>query len=780
MKFSLKWLRRYIDLTVSVPEMLDRLTLSGTEVEGSSTTGVDDVNVVVGHILSSVQHPNADRLRICRVADGMGERSVVCGARNYKDGDKVPLALPGAKLPGGVLIKESKLRGELSQGMLCSAKELALAEDAEGLLLLPPDAPVGTRFSEYMPGDTFFEVEVTSNRPDLLSYYGLARELAAAGAGVLKARPIPTMEYPEAPECPVSVTLEAPDLCALYSLVYLTGAKVAESPVWLKDAILATGHKPINNVVDITNFVLFELGQPLHAFCSSKLAGNTIHIRRANAGEELLALDDLSYKLTPENLVIADASGAIAVAGVKGGKPTGISDGTSDILLETAWFLPSTIRRTSRQLGLSSDSSYRYERRVDAGSLLAARDRAVQLLQEITGAKVAAKPLTVGSVPALRSPVRLRYQKLDGLLGLSISKETISKQLTSLGCTEIEADANSSIWQPPSWRDDLAREVDLIEEVARLTGMEAIPSRVRASGQPESSADVHHYRIAQLRRFLAGQGWDECVTDPLQTKDAAEAQISDTSTAIRLVNPLNELYTHLRPGLQSSLLQVAGRSIAKGAPGCRLFEVGKVYLKTAAGETDERLRLGLLVTGTIQTGTWYQPERGADLYDLTGILQALERSAGLAKAAIVKGGTAPMAPAERVPFDLKTATFYVELDLKEWLANAPQPGLYRPLSPFPAMRRDIAIVVPNSLAHGDIEAVISKAIPPAIFEEIVLFDVFRDEKGEKIPADQKSLAYSMTFRSAERTLTEKEVNTAFEAVKQSLVTQLKCTLREGK
>ena len=436
MKFSLRWLGQYLDLDVPVPVMLDKLTLSGTEVEGVEVTGVESPHVVVAQILSSAQHPNADRLRVCQVNDGTGTRQIVCGAKNYRDGDKVPLALPGAKLPGGLVIKESKLRGELSQGMLCSAKELALAEDAEGLLILPADAPVGRLFSEYHPGDTMFEVEITSNRPDLLSYLGMAREIAATGAGRLKTAPLASVDFPSA-ESAWSVQLQDPDLGPYYTATHLAHVKVGPSPQWLQDAIVSTGHRPINIVVDITNYVLFETGQPLHAFDAAKLAGRSIEVRRARAGEKLEALDDKTYDLAADDLVIADGQGPVALAGVMGGKPTGVSESTTEIVLEAAWFLPATVRRTSRRLNLMSDSSYRYERRVDAGGLLAARNRAISLLQELTGAVIVSQPAIAGAPPAAREPITLRAQKISGLLGIEIPPAIVRTQLTSLGCAEV-------------------------------------------------------------------------------------------------------------------------------------------------------------------------------------------------------------------------------------------------------------------------------------------------------------------------------------------------------
>jgi phenylalanyl-tRNA synthetase beta chain len=767
MKFSLRWLGNYIELKVPVAEMLDRLTMSGTEVESVTVTGVESPRVVVAQILSSVPHPNADRLRVCQVDDGSGSpRQIVCGAKNYRDGDKAPLALPGAVLPGGFAIKESKLRGELSQGMLCSAKELALAEDAEGLLILPADAPVGKIFSEYQPGDTVFEVEITSNRPDLLSYLGLAREIAATGAAVLRTRAEMARRDGPAAASGISVELADPDLGPFYSAVRLTNVKVAPSPAWLQEAIAATGHRPINNVVDITNYVLFVTGQPLHAFDAAKLAGDRIAVRRARAGEKLEALDDATYELKPDDLVIADANGPVAIAGVMGGQPTGVSGTTTEVILETAWFAPATVRRTSRRLGLSSDSSYRYERRVDPGGLRAAREMAVGLLGELAGATVAGAPVEQGHLPPPRPPILLRPQRLRALLGVAVEGE---HHLRALGCERISSETDgSALWQPPSFRDDLAREVDLIEEIARLHGLEAIPARLRAGAQPESEADRLHLRLSRLRHLLAARGWDECVTDALVERGLAGPE------AVALANPLSELQTHLRPSLKVPLLQVAARNLAKGAAGLRLFEVGLVYGKRE-GATIESLHLGLVLAGEQASAAWHQPEREADEADLKGIVDFLVEKMGFNVKETMESGLIPLE--DRKPFGLKIPVYYAEIDLTAWSARMPEPERFQPVPVHPSVRRDLAVVVGEGVPHGDVLAAIGRAQAPNLID-VRLFDIFRDPKGEKIAADRKSLAYALTYRAPDRTLTEKEVNAAQELIRARLVADLGCAFRE--
>ena len=769
MKFSLRWLSHYLDLTVPVPQMLDKLTLAGTEVEHVTVTGIDSPYVVVAQIISSVPHPNADRLRVGQVNDGNGTRQIVCGAKNYRDGDKAPLALPGAKLPGGLVIKESKLRGELSQGMLCSAKELALADDAEGLLILPPDAPVGKIFSEYQPGDTLFEVEITSNRPDLLSYRGIAREIAATGAGTLKIIAEPEIPFPGVtPKW--AARLDAPDLGPLYTATHLTNVKVGPSPAWLQEAIASTGHKPINNVVDITNYVLFETGQPLHAFDAAKLAGNVIEVRRARAGEKLEALDDKTYALLPDDLVIADASGPVAIAGVMGGKPTGVTDTTTEIVLEAAWFLPATVRRTSRRLGLVSDSSYRYERRVDPGALLKARDRAIALLIQWTGATLSSASSVVGEAPKGRAPITLRTQKIADLLGIDIPTDIVEKNLNQLGCEKLALQHDQEyVWQPPTFRDDLAREVDLIEEIARLHGLDGVPSRLTTGLHPETDADRAHDRLLKLRRALAIRGWDECVTDAL-----IERRFATADTALEMANPLSELQTHLRPALKTSLLQVAAKNLARGVAQLRLFEVGRVYEKRDKS-THEPLRLGLLVAGLAQDAAWYQGERPTDYFDLNGIIAFLLKNIGINDKGILESGQ--IGASELKAHGIKVPVYYAEIALDTWLARPPQPERYQPVPAFPPVRRDLAIVLPKAVPQAQVERTILAAKAPNL-ESVRLFDLFRDPKGEKIAADQKSLAYALTYRAADRTLTEREVNDAHDLVRQKLVASLSCSFRE--
>ena len=472
MKISLEWLKDYVALPDSADALAEALTNSGTEVIGREGRGYVPDKIVVAQILSSEQHPNADRLSVCQVDDGSGQpRQIVCGAKNYKVGDKVPLALPGAVLGPDFKIKAGKLRGVASDGMMCSAKELALAEDAEGLLILPADTPVGKPAKELFPPDTVLELEVTPNRPDMLGYHGVAREVAALTRIQAKVADVAAV----APKAAGDFVRLEDAACPFYTARIIRGVKVGPSPQWLADRLTAVGLRPINNVVDVTNFVLLETGQPLHAFDLARLDGGII-VRRAKDGELLKALDGSDLKLRAHDLVIADAKKSVALAGVMGGAETGVTDSTTDILLESAWFEPTRVRKTSRELGISTDSSYRFERRVDPSGVPAASVRAAELILQTAGGTAEPELLVAGAMPSAETEVPMDNNRCRALLGLDIPDGEIEGILQRLGLVK-----SGNGWKVPSYRPDLTREVDLIEEVIRVAGIERVPSRLRAS-----------------------------------------------------------------------------------------------------------------------------------------------------------------------------------------------------------------------------------------------------------------------------------------------------------
>lgn len=775
MKVSLNWLREFVELPPTVAELVDLLTLAGVEVEGVETHGVAIDKVVVAQILESVQHPNADRLSVCKVDDGSGTpRQIVCGAKNYKVGDKVPLALPGAVLPGDFKIKVGKLRGVDSEGMLCSGKELGIADDADGLLILPQAAHAGAPLSELYPADTILDLEITPNRADLLSYIGIAREVAALTRKNFKS-PISDFKLNEVAQS--GVHIEDSLACPFYSARKISGVKVGASPDWLKQKLAASGIRSINNIVDITNFVLLETGQPLHAFDADKLRGE-IHARLAKEGEEFLALDGRTYKLTPQNLVIADEQRAVAIAGVMGGEETGVTGSTVNVILESAYFQPSNIRRTARGLGLISDSSYRFERGVDPGGVLAASQRATGLILELAGGSAAPSINAAGAPPDFKRTVTLRPGRAAAVLGTEISPVRVDEILSRFGL-EKSGDA----WKVPSYRQDLTREIDLIEEITRVFGIENIPACETSRYVESTATDRAHDRDMRLRRALAAQGFCEARTLSLVGENAAQY----APGVLRVRNPLIQEQVVLRPNLLGGLLGVVANNARAGNKSLRLFELGRVF---HADKNEERTHLAFVMTGAVAEKSWRAGvDRTADIFDAKGVLASLglgaldfesAESPWLALAASVKldgaqiGCAGQLWPAKAREMDIATVVIAVEIELP-----APKAAVkkYNEIAKYPAVTRDIALVAPAGVLHAQVEAVLQKLNEP-LLEAVELFDVFTDPEGKKIAAGQKSMAYSLTYRAKNRTLTVEEVNAAHARLKESLRAELNVAFRE--
>jgi len=511
MKFSVDWLAEFVDLPNDVGQLSELLTLAGVEIEGIETRGANFAHVVVAQITASEPHPNADRLSVCQVDDGSGQtRQIVCGAKNYKVGDKVPLAQPGAILSGDLKIKASKLRGVESQGMLCSAKELDIAEDAAGLLILSPAAKIGAPISELFPNDTILDVEITPNRSDLLSHFGLAREIAA-----LTQKSLRTLEIAEPKTVPGdAVKISASHECPFYSARRIESITVGPSPDWLRARLEAVGLRAINNIVDITNFVMLEIGQPLHAFDADKVEGG-INVRLARPNEKFLALDGRTYQLNPQNMLIADAARGIAIGGVMGGEDTGVTATTRNVLLESAYFLPANIRRTARALNLPSDASYRFERGVDPAMVLPASERATQLIREIADGKPSEKTVVAGTLPAPPAGFPLRYARCTDLIGAPVAPMEADRILERFGLQKLGATEAQSSWRIPSHRLDLRREEDLIEEIVRVFGIDRVPSADRSRFTPVSRADRRYDFEMQLRQRLVARGFAEVRTSAL-------------------------------------------------------------------------------------------------------------------------------------------------------------------------------------------------------------------------------------------------------------------------
>ncbi len=814
MKITLNWLRQYVDFTWSPEELADRLTMLGVEVEGVEKLGGEFDGVVVAQILASEKHPNADKLSVCRVADGSGERQIVCGAKNYAVGDKVPLVLPDHTLPATpgekpITIRAGKIRGVESQGMLCSPKELGLADDTQGLLILAADAKVGQPFAEHLgraSGDVVYDLEITPNRPDLNSILGIAREVSALTGSPLRVPGTALPPNSSAPSEPVNqfvaVRLDDSDLCPRYVARLVRGVKIGPSPDWLRTTLEKVGVRSINNVVDVTNYVMLEVGQPLHAFDYHLLtpapgaARPTIVVRRAAEGEKFTTLDGQERTLTSQMLLIADETKAVALAGIMGGQNSEIHSQTADVLLESAYFKPQNIRATSKKLDLRTESSYRFERGADVGGTDWASQRAVELILQTAGGHLAD-----GAVDAYPSPVQpreiiLRHVKVRELLGVEVSVQEQIEFLQRLGLTLVGAEHGVfNTFRVPTFRVDLKSEIDLIEEIARLYGIDRIPSTPPRGAIGSNPFDLVHDELAEARRILAGLGLFEAQGQTLISQVAAKAA-SPGEGLVQLSNPLSSDMDVLRPDLLLGLLDALRHNVHHKNGDLALFELGRVFNQNGT-QTSERRHLALALTGRRNPLFWSGDDRGAkfDGFDLKGLLEEFfeqfgargityvrqsEASPFYLESARIQLGNLPLghlgqlSPALARSYDLRDAVLLAELNMEVLLARRTTVKAFKPLPLFPSIQRDVAMLLPDATTHEAVLAAIKQAKPQHL-EAVQLFDVYR---GQNVPSGQKSVAYSLTYRSPERTLTDTEVNAAHGKVVAELKQRLQAVIRE--
>ena len=814
MKVTLNWLKQYVDFDWSPEQLAERLTMLGLEVESVTKVGGAFEGVVVAQILTKDKVPGSDKLSACKVNDGKGERTIICGAQNHNPGDKVPLILPNFALPlkagekEPFVIKERKVFGITSQGMMCSPQELGLPDEVDGLLLLPADAPVGKPFAEYLGrsgSDVVYDLEITPNRPDWNSVIGIAREIAALTGHPLK---LPVSQFINTSSEPISglvkVRIEDAELCPRYTARVVRGVKVGPSPDWLRNTLEKVGMRSINNVVDVTNYVMLEIGQPLHAFDYHLLAATdaqavpTIVVRRAVEGEKFTTLDGQARTLAGEILLIADEVKGIALAGIMGGQNTEINERTHEVLIESAYFNPANIRRTSKLLGLRSDSSYRFERGADMGICDWASRRAAQLISDLAGGDILAHAIDEHPQAGPAKTITLRPEKVAGLLGIELSAEQITRHLTSLGLTAT-APMTFAI---PTFRVDLKREVDLIEEIARLHGVDKIPSTPPRGAIGTNAYDAVYDEVAEARRLLSGLGLNEAQGQTLVAND--ECRMTNVEL-VRLANPLSSDMDVLRPSLVPGLLNALRHNIARKSYDVALFEVGRVFQQRAAsvplaqgtrqdaGGTLEERRIAIAITGQRSPLFWSGEERDSkfDISDLKGLVEEFLEQFGvrgvtyarraestallLESATIALGGKLPLgelgqlAPALAKRYDMRDAVFIAELNLDQLLARRNDSKSFKSLPQFPGIRRDVAMLVPEATTHEAVLGAVRQARLQNL-ESVELFDVFR---GKNIPPGQKSMAYAFNYRSAEKTLTDAEVT----AAQEKLVAQFKAALQ---
>ncbi len=811
MKISLNWLRDYVALDASVGEISRAITFLGFEVESVQTTGAPPLDhVVVGEILTRARHPNADKLSVCTVDVGPagGVKTIVCGAHNCDAGHRVLVALPGAVLPGNFEIKLSKIRGQASEGMMCSPDEIGLGGEHSGLLLLDGRPALGTPINQALPpGDIVLDLEITPNRPDCQSHLGIARELAAWFKLPLI---YPQEKFrgdvsaaPARPELLTSVRVDHPVDCPLYTAHLITGIKIGPSPAWMQERLKAVGLRPINNVVDVGNYVMLETGQPLHAFDARKLAGNQLVIRRAVDGEKLTTLDGKARLLSSRMLVIADAERPVVIAGIMGGENSGVGADTTDLVLECAIFKRQSIRWTSRKLGLSSDSAYRFERGVDPHGVHEAAWRAIDLILETAGGQVAGPAYSVGGDVPWQREIVVTHDYITDKLGFDIPAAEMRAAFESLELTIAREEPTTHprrgpAWTVtiPSWRDDLDRPIDLVEEVLRLYGTEKIPATVvQSPGLPAEDDPITLFN-RRATDYLVGHDFHECVNTTLRPAKEISLWVSQAAVQeLALTNPFVDDQTHLRPTLITGLLESLKLNQSRGVVATRLGETGRVFMETN-GHVLECAAAAFVVADPLGERVWRQRE-AVDFYAVKHHVAALAAFGG------VELTGQPLVPTAGAHFGWQEGQSTATGDISEgWTARfgllnlamvkslgiegkvyagifaiLPEklpPGFaarrFADFSLFPAALRDLALVVDEAMPAAEVQralVTIARGAAGSAFavERVSVFDVFT---GPGLPEGKKSLAFALVFRATDRTLTDEEVSAAFQKIQDDL------------
>jgi len=795
MRVSLKWLKDLVDIDLSVAALCDRLDMTGTKVEVVRSLGEALEGVVVGQVLAREPHPDADKLSYCSVDVGDATpRKIVCGASNFSQGDKVPVALVGATLPGGMTIKRAKLRGVESEGMMCSAAELGAAGDASGLLILPEDAPVGMAYAQYAGiGDTVIELEVTPNRPDCLSMVGVAREVGAVTGKCFREPRISVLENGTTPAADlVSVTIEDPALCPRYTARVIRNVKIGPSPEWLVERVTAAGARSINNVVDITNYVMFELGQPLHAFDLGTIAiedgKSAIVVRPAREGERLTTLDGQDRALTPDTLVIADPSGPVALAGVMGGDATEVADSSTDILLEAAVFDRASVSKTSRRLGLISEASLRFERGVDPELAARASDRAAGLLAELAGGEVAVGIVDVYPEKARPGRITLRVARMNEFLGISLKSREVMDILGALGLFA-ELQEGDLVVTVPTFRPDLLREVDLYEEVVRVWGMERVPSTLPGGRERVGTLTPLQRRRDRIGEALRSAGLNEHIglqfADPTDMERLGWA-LGPDEVPVDLLNPMSEEQAQMRWTLSAGLLRTVSYNQRMGVSDVHLYELGNVFWTSPGRKLPkERMTVAGVIAGSWQRGEWNTAATPLGFFDGKGVLETLMdeidisrwrvraskhlwlqpgRSADVIVNGDVVGWIGEISPPALDAYEVIGPVTMFELNVKTLAKASAAEIRYHEIPRYPAAGLDVALLVDADVtAERVLEAI--RSAGGGLLESVRLFDVYQDladASERRLPEGKKSLAFSLTYRAADRTLTDEEVRPAHE------------------
>lgn len=785
MLISLNWLKQYVDIKESVEEIANALTMIGQEVEAIDIQGKDLGNVVIGQIVEFDKHPNSDRLTLLKVNVGEEEPlQIICGATNHKLNDKVVVAKIGAVLPGNFKIKKSKIRDVESFGMLCSEAELGLAKESEGIIILPEDAPIGKEYREYAGlNDVIFELEITPNRPDCLSHIGIAREVAAYYNRKVKYPVIEIAETIESVNTVIKVNIEDKERCKRYLGRVIKNVKIKESPDWLKTRIRAMGLNPINNVVDVTNFVMFEYNQPMHAFDLDKVEGN-ITIRAAKENEEITTLDGVERVLKNGELVIADDEKAIAIGGVIGGQNTQIDSDTKNIFVEVAYFTPENIRRESRDLGIFTDSAYRNERGMDIENLATVMNRAVSLLAEVAEGEVLSEVIDKYVEKPKRAEISLNLEKLNKFIGKTLTYEEVGKILTHLDIELKPLGDGTMLLIPPSYRADLTRPADIYEEVIRMYGFDNIEAKMPVMSI-ESGEENTNFKISRIvREILKELGLNEVINYSFIPKFTKEL-FNFGEEVIEIKNPLSEDMAVMRPTLLYSLITNVRDNINRNQTDLKLFEISKTFKKLGEGQNGlaiEDLKIALILSGREEKNLWNQSKSDYSFYDLKGYLEFLLERLNVTKYSLTRltnnknfhpGASAEIKIGEDVIgvlgelhpnlvsyFGIKREkVFFAELNLTSLLKYIKIKVNYETISKYPEVLRDLAITLDKSVLVGEMVKEIKKKVN--LIEKIDIFDVY---SGDKIDKDKKSVAMSIVLRDKNRTLTDEDIDKAMTAI----------------
>ena len=798
MKTSLKWMNEYVSIPWSIDKYVNELTLAGLESESIYNTIDLPETIVVAKILSRTKHPNADTLSLCQVDDGSGTPvNVVCGAPNCDRGCHAAFAKVGTRMPGGLKLGKVKIRGEVSFGMLCSEDELGLGCDKSGILILPETARIGLPVIDFYSNDTVIEWEVTPNRPDWLSHLGIARETAV----LLQSK----VTFPEANLKPnndrhikdhFSAEVKNKHLCPRYTVRIIENVTVAPSPDWMQAYLKSVGLRPINNIVDITNFVLMECGQPLHAFDLSKLSGQKIVVRAAHEKEVLTTLDNQKLTLNSQNLVIADNAKNLALAGIIGGDNSEISEKTTDVLLESACFNPLNVRATSKLFGVSTDSSHRFERGVDIEMVEFASARAAHLICKYAGGRLMDGIIDIYENRYVSPEIECRFAKVNKLLGVDIEQSQIVSILKRLGLDLIDENNSRCVVGVPSYRLDLTREADLIEEVARIFGLNNIPASISSVGTPAPVENDSYYDLQQVRDTLIALGLNECMNYTLVSEHDATCNTGfDIDDLVKLSNPLSSELTTLRTSLMNNMLKTISHNIAHDNTTLRLFEIGRRFTRSASNNEEETEAI-IVLSGLKNPGRFSEEKKQSyDFYDMKGMIDDFLESRGFDNVKIenvhyplfYSGVSAQIKLKKKAigylgevnteifkELRIKYPIFAAILNIDQLSNTKVNPPEYKSLPQYPAISRDVAFAADKDLTHQEVIRVIN-SVNEKYLEKIELNEIFADET--VVGKGKKSMAYTLTFRSRSKTLTDNEVNQSQEKIRLTLLNKLSIKIR---